>query len=208
MKIGGTETPVVLDTGSSDLWVVSDACTGNCSASVPLYPQATFQSTGLDVQLLYGDSSTGTHAYGLIGKDSAGLAGLTLQDQYFAAINNTNTSVLESGSAGIFGVGFPINRRVIQYGILPAPPDPTLSTASFGSKSSRNLRARRAPSETFTPVPSYHDTRSGSLFTIMPSDGPQRITSFVPHSLRYRPCLPHQKASTHLVNLLPLTPRF
>ena len=110
MKIGGIETPVVVDTGSSDLWVVSDACTGNCSASAPLYPQATFQSTGLDVRLLYGDSSTGTHAYGPIGKDTVGLAGLTLPDQYFAAINNTNTSVLETGSAGIFGLGFPINR--------------------------------------------------------------------------------------------------
>ena len=110
MKIGGIETPVVLDTGSSDLWVISDACSGNCSTSVPLYPQATFQSTGLDAHLLYGDSSTGTHAYGPIGKDTVGLAGLMLRDQYFAAINNTNTTVLETGSAGLFGLGFPINR--------------------------------------------------------------------------------------------------
>jgi phytepsin len=110
MSIGGIETSLVLDTGSSDLWVVSDACVGNCSASVPLYPKATFQSAGLDVQLNYGDSMTGTHAYGPIGKDTIGLAGLTLQDQYFAAINNTNTTVLETGSAGIFGLGFPINR--------------------------------------------------------------------------------------------------
>jgi len=110
MKIGGIETPLVVDTGSSDLWVVSDACTDNCSASAPLYPQATFQSAGLDVRLMYGDSSTGTHAYGPIGKDTVGLAGLTLPDQYFAAINSTNTSVLETGSAGIIGLGFPVNR--------------------------------------------------------------------------------------------------
>jgi hypothetical protein len=110
MKVGGIETPVVLDTGSSDLWVISDACTGNCSASIPLYPQATFQSTGLNAKLNYGDSSTGTYADGPVGKDTVGLAGLTLQGQYFAAINNTNASVLEIGSAGIFGLGFPINR--------------------------------------------------------------------------------------------------
>lgn len=110
MKIGNTETPLVLDTGSSDLWVVSDACTGNCSSTVPLYPQASFQGTGLDAKLMYGDSSTGTHAYGPIGQDTVGLAGINLQGQYFAAINNTNTSVLLAGSAGIFGLGFPINR--------------------------------------------------------------------------------------------------
>ncbi|KAG6910344.1 hypothetical protein DXG01_011413 [Tephrocybe rancida] len=108
VNIGGVASPVVLDTGSSDLWVISDACTG-CSRAVQLYPQATFQSVGLQAQLLYGDSQTGTHAYGLIGKDTVDLAGLTLKDQFFAAINNTNTSVEDTGSAGIFGLGFPVN---------------------------------------------------------------------------------------------------
>lgn len=113
MKIGSVETALVLDTGSADLWVISDACTGNCSTQgVPLYPQATFQPTGLDAKLLYGDSSTGTHAYGPIGKDTVGLAGLTMDGQYFAAVNSTNTSVMKTGSAGIFGLGFPINRCV------------------------------------------------------------------------------------------------
>jgi hypothetical protein len=80
MKIGSVETALVLDTGSADLWVISDACTGNCSTQgVPLYPQATFQPTGLDARLLYGDSSTGTHAYGPIGTDTVGLAGLTME---------------------------------------------------------------------------------------------------------------------------------
>ncbi|KAF9456223.1 aspartic peptidase domain-containing protein [Collybia nuda] len=108
LTVGGVSTSVVLDTGSSDLWVISDTCTA-CPKSVPHYPQATFQSTGLEVKLLYGDSRTGTHAYGLIGKDTVDLAGLKLDDQYFAAINNTNTTVAETGSAGIFGLGFPAN---------------------------------------------------------------------------------------------------
>jgi hypothetical protein len=130
VTVGGISTPVVLgasvssfriltshlmlcfllvDTGSSDLWVISDACTA-CSKNIPQYPQATFQSVGLDVQLRYGDSRTGTHAYGLIGKDTVDLAGLTLPNQYFAAINDTNTTVEITGSAGIFGLGFPANR--------------------------------------------------------------------------------------------------
>ncbi|KAG6836291.1 hypothetical protein H0H93_009431 [Arthromyces matolae] len=96
------------DTGSSDLWVISDACK-SCSKAVQLYPQATFNSVGLDASLLYGDSQTGTHANGLIGDDTVNLAGLTLQKQFFAAINDTNTSVEDTGSAGIFGLGFPVN---------------------------------------------------------------------------------------------------
>ncbi|KAF8066553.1 aspartic peptidase domain-containing protein [Lyophyllum atratum] len=108
VTIGGVSTPVVLDTGSSDLWVISDAC-ASCSRAVQLYPQKTFQSVGLEARLLYGDSRTGTHAFGLIGKDTVDLAGLTLQNQFFAAINDTNTSVEDTGSAGIFGLGFPVN---------------------------------------------------------------------------------------------------
>ncbi|RDB16465.1 Pepsin A [Hypsizygus marmoreus] len=108
VTVGGVSTPVVLDTGSSDLWVISDACAA-CPRSVQLYPQATFQSVGLEARLLYGDSQTGTHAFGLIGKDTVNLAGLTLQDQFFAAINDTNTSVEDTGNAGIFGLGFPVN---------------------------------------------------------------------------------------------------
>ena len=112
MTVGEAETPLVVDTGSSDLWVISDSCTGNCTSSVPLYPHSTFKSANLDVQLLYGDSFTGTHAYGLIGQDTVGLGDIGLQGQYFAAINNTNTTVLSTGSAGIFGLGFPINRCI------------------------------------------------------------------------------------------------
>lgn len=114
MTIGGIQTPLILDTGSSDLWVISDACT-NCTSTVPLYPQSSLQLTGLDAALYYGDSSTSTHALGPIGKDVVSLADFTLQDQYFAAVNNTNTSVLEAGSAGIFGLGFAINRYVRRH---------------------------------------------------------------------------------------------
>lgn len=128
LLIGGEEVPVVLgefrsffgeapwptseDTGSADLWVASNACTA-CSAKgtqVPLYSQSSLQRSGLDVRLQYGDSRTGTHAYGPIGCDTVGLLGLTLPAQYLAAINDTNTSVLDAGCAGIFGLGFPINR--------------------------------------------------------------------------------------------------
>jgi hypothetical protein len=98
------------DTGSSDLWVISDNSGLTPPSGVSLYPHDDFISSGIDVHLVYGDSHTGTHADGLIGKANVSLAGLMLQNQYFVAINKTNTSVLETGSVGIFGLGFPINR--------------------------------------------------------------------------------------------------
>ncbi|KAK0451304.1 aspartic peptidase domain-containing protein [Desarmillaria tabescens] len=110
VTIGNTSTPLVLDTGSSDLWAISDACTSeSCMTEVSLYPQTNFTSTGLEAQLFYGDSRTGTYALGIIGQDTVSLAGLCLDGQYFAAINDTNTSVLDTGAAGIFGLGFPSN---------------------------------------------------------------------------------------------------
>jgi hypothetical protein len=58
----------------------------------------------------YGDSQTGTFARGVIGNDSVDLAGMTMHNQYFAAVNTTNTSVMDVNAAGILGLGFPVNR--------------------------------------------------------------------------------------------------
>jgi Eukaryotic aspartyl protease len=103
------DVPFVPDTGSSDLWVLS--CPTDCFfETVPLYSPTSFQPSGIDVRLEYGDSLTGTFAQGSIGMDIAGVAGLRLREQYLAAISETNTSILRTGSSGIFGLGFPVNR--------------------------------------------------------------------------------------------------
>ncbi|EIM84055.1 acid protease [Stereum hirsutum FP-91666 SS1] len=159
VKVGSVETPVVLDTGSSDLWILSDACS-NCSstASIPLYPTSSFQNSGLSVQLLYGDSQTGTHADGPIGKDTAGVAGLTLDGQYFAAISDTNTSVLETGSAGIFGLGFPINSVIFNTLLQKSSPTSSnrrsdLSLPPFIRSRSPSFSTRIFPSFSFLKTP-------------------------------------------------------
>ncbi|KAI9057701.1 acid protease [Trametes sanguinea] len=108
VQVGGTRTPLIIDTGSSDLWVISNECRDRCPGSgVPLYTAASLTSTGQSISLLYGDSRTGTHASGVIGRDTISMAGLSVPDQYFAAIMDTNTTVLQTGSAGILGLGFP-----------------------------------------------------------------------------------------------------
>ena len=55
----------------------------------------------------YGDSQTATFTRGVIGNDTVDLA---THNQYFAAINTTNTSVMDVSAAGILGLGFPVNR--------------------------------------------------------------------------------------------------
>ncbi|KAI0777454.1 acid protease [Trametes elegans] len=108
VQVGETLTPLIIDTGSSDLWLLSDGCEGHCpTTNVPLYPGSALKSVGQDVRLLYGDSHTGTHASGPIGTDTVTIAGLSVPDQTFAAIVDTNTTVLDTGSAGILGLGFP-----------------------------------------------------------------------------------------------------
>ncbi|KAJ7182951.1 aspartic peptidase domain-containing protein [Mycena crocata] len=136
--VGGVETPLVIDTGSSDLWIASDACK-SCKTNLPLFPQASFTQAGMDVDLRYGDSLTGTHASGVIGTDEVTFAGLTIPNQYFAAINDTTTNVLKTGCAGIFGLGFALN-SVIWNQIFATKFEDASTT------SSRSLPRRRLPS--------------------------------------------------------------
>ena len=100
------------DTGSSDLWIISETCvTDLCTNSAATrYPQAEFVSSGVNVTMQYGDSTSGTFASGPIGKDQTTLAGLSVSDQQFVAIDNTTNPTVSFGIAGIFGLGFPSER--------------------------------------------------------------------------------------------------
>src|SRR5260221_1414278 len=106
---------IYIDTGSSDLWVISDACnTTECKATnMPVYPSADIQPAGGSVNLLYGDSLTGTHASGPDARDVIAVAGLSMPQQAFAAISDTNNPGVIYGLNGIFGLGFPSGRCVL-----------------------------------------------------------------------------------------------
>jgi Eukaryotic aspartyl protease len=110
---------VQLDTGSSDLWVASDACkTAVCKkTNMPLYPSANIKLAGGSVNLLYGDSLTGTHASGPVAQDVAVVAGLSMSQQPFAAISDTNNTSVMQGANGIFGLGFPGGRCVLRQSL-------------------------------------------------------------------------------------------
>ncbi|KAF8887145.1 aspartic peptidase domain-containing protein [Infundibulicybe gibba] len=119
IELGGTATAVNIDTGSSDLWVISDQCTrGTCkSATVSKYPSSTLNSTGANFEIFYGDSTTGTRASGPIGRDVATVAGVAMTNQVFGATDTTNNSLVQYGAAGILGLGFP-SASIIQQSVV------------------------------------------------------------------------------------------
>lgn len=103
----------IADTGSSDLWVITPNChTLECNASdAPRYGTNSnderFQTGNAAVDLRYGDSLTGSYARGLVGRDTITLAGLTMENQTFAAVNDTDNYAITNGAAGVLGLGFP-----------------------------------------------------------------------------------------------------
>lgn len=96
---------------------MSDACRSPVcrqSTSTPLKTESV-QLTGATVNLTFGDSSTGTYASGPIVTDEVTLAGLSMQDQPFVSVSNTNNNAVLNGGAGIIGLGFPSQRFVVAH---------------------------------------------------------------------------------------------
>ncbi|TFK27580.1 acid protease [Coprinopsis marcescibilis] len=117
IRIGDTVSALHLDTGSSDMWIASDSCVTNAcegERNFNPYPISALRSTGADVQMFYGDSTTGTFATGVVGLDTAAVAGIAMVDQPFGLINDTSNLVVMFGTAGIFGLGFPSGSKVQQ----------------------------------------------------------------------------------------------
>lgn len=87
--------------------------------------------TGASVDLRYGDSLTGTHASGPVVRDTVAIAGLSMEDQLFASVNDTDNSAVQNGGAGIFGLGFPSQR----YPIIFYSSDRSLKSLQFHTSS-------------------------------------------------------------------------
>ncbi|KAH9480354.1 Pepsin A [Psilocybe cubensis] len=116
VQLGQKTFALQLDTGSSDLWVLSENCHLNsCErANGSRYMSFSSVSSGIDVDMHYGDSSTSAYAFGTVAFDKASVAGITMLDQAFAVIDDTTNHILESTAevSGIFGLSFPIASRI------------------------------------------------------------------------------------------------
>ncbi|KAJ8454541.1 hypothetical protein ONZ51_g12968 [Trametes cubensis] len=86
-SIGGQDFAVLLDTGSSDLWVVSSDCTGDDCAGVRKYRKTpTYNSSNMAFELNYlmGNVS------GTVGSETITLGEFEVSSQIFAVANQTD----------------------------------------------------------------------------------------------------------------------
>ncbi|KAH7887744.1 aspartic peptidase domain-containing protein [Phlebopus sp. FC_14] len=91
VTVGGVDYPVQLDTGSSDLWVLSTS--GSPSNA---------QATSISQNLTYGIG----WAYGQVAFASAEFAGISVSQQAFLNVSSAQNPALSYGAVGILGLGF------------------------------------------------------------------------------------------------------
>lgn len=110
LKAGDSYFRVALDTGSSDLWLISSDCTSSQCSKVPKYPLAykssTFQVVNdnkTEFSASYGD---GTGVSGFVAREMVTVANITLKDQALGIIDSSNVT-LNSDVSGLLGLGFP-----------------------------------------------------------------------------------------------------
>ncbi|KAF7336250.1 Peptidase A1 domain-containing protein [Mycena venus] len=125
IQLGNTSTlvdlGVIIDTGSSDLWVITSDCVANACANsqkTAHVPAGSLTKTGANVTMRYGDSTTGTFASGPVAMDTVSIAGVAIENQLFGAINETTSPIVQLGAAGILGLGFPTESQILSTAVI------------------------------------------------------------------------------------------
>ncbi|KAG2365371.1 aspartic peptidase domain-containing protein [Suillus spraguei] len=102
---------VVLDTGSSDLWVATSSCTycespnscTNCaSTQFTTSKSSTFRSSGSSLQITYGSGAV----EGDPAQDTVTFGGFTVNQQELLAVSEITSGLLDGVLSGIMGLGF------------------------------------------------------------------------------------------------------
>ncbi|KAG2040135.1 aspartic peptidase domain-containing protein [Suillus americanus] len=95
---------VILDTGSSDLWVAGQGCTTGCS-KVQLFDDlssSTFHNLSEPFEIQYGSSA----ATGTLGQDIVQMAGFSVPNQVFGAVTQVTSGLLNSPVSGLLGLAW------------------------------------------------------------------------------------------------------
>ncbi|KAF8971140.1 aspartic peptidase domain-containing protein [Flammula alnicola] len=106
---------VILDTGSSDLWLAGTTCK-RCSSTTPLFQttqSSTFQggsstvgttgtTIGSRIQITYGSGQV----TGLLSSDTVSMGGFTIPNQNFLDVDDLTSGLLDGAVSGIMGLAF------------------------------------------------------------------------------------------------------
>ncbi|OAX43168.1 acid protease [Rhizopogon vinicolor AM-OR11-026] len=95
---------VILDTGSSDLWVTGSSCGTACGTSATLNPSSssTFQNLTTPFSIKYGSGN----AEGYLGQDVVQMAGFSVSNQSFAVVDLVSDGLLTSPMSGLLGLAW------------------------------------------------------------------------------------------------------
>jgi len=95
---------VILDTGSSDLWLADSDCRTGCG-SVPTFASSassTFRNSSTPFSITYGSG----RAAGVLGQDKVQMAGFSVDNQIFAICDRISSGLLNSPVSGLLGLGW------------------------------------------------------------------------------------------------------
>lgn len=96
---------VSLDTGSADLWVLSDECTqSSCNSLTKFAPEtsSSYVNGTTAFSIAYGSGS----AMGHLGSDTVTLGGFSVSNQVFGVVSSMTNNLVASPLSGLFGMGF------------------------------------------------------------------------------------------------------
>lgn len=93
---------LILDTGSSDLWVATSSCTSCASTEFIASKSSSYQSSGASLEITYGSGSV----KGTTSQDTVSLGGFTITQQELLAVSSLTSGLLDSVLSGIMGLGF------------------------------------------------------------------------------------------------------
>ncbi|KAI0351375.1 acid protease [Trametes cingulata] len=96
---------VILDTGSSDLWIAASDGVSTNQDGIPTFDSSassTFTDLNTSFSINYGSGA----ARGTLGKDVVQFAGFEVQSQTFGVVNQVSSGLLNAPVSGLMGLGF------------------------------------------------------------------------------------------------------
>ncbi|WVQ98036.1 hypothetical protein IAU59_005158 [Kwoniella sp. CBS 9459] len=96
---------IVLDTGSSDLWVADESCTTGACTSMTTY-DASSSTSHVNVSSTFSIEYGSGTASGNLVQDLVTLGGFSVASQTFASCDEVSTGLLSTGVSGIMGLSW------------------------------------------------------------------------------------------------------